>query len=393
MPFRIILAAAVAFLAPAASGDEGAQRWTSLGLPPASVAEYRGKMTVGDRLEGGTKPETFQLQVVRAGGSDPGRVVLVLPGRSAFSGDSPVLFTRVEDGGEALAGDEREMFLLPILFARLDAASFASGSAWTERSSRSCRLPGEGVLEHRVERAEGRQGAVRVTTRRIEAGPAAAGTRPQTEVLRWEREIVADAASGRISTSRISAEIRMPGSSPGTFRTVFVWVFLDEVYHRALAPDEAAGLPAEMSRVERIARACAGGSDPAAPLRSLAPAGVKRAGGALALVEAYETDHPHGVLRGAAAVLRESVDGGKPPEPEAPAAPALVERPAPAPPPRARAEPSPASRPSPRGAAEAESPLVGRPAPGFSLKDLDGAEVALDDFRGKVVLLAFWGFG
>ena len=34
-----------------------------------------------------------------------------------------------------------------------------------------------------------------------------------------------------------------------------------------------------------------------------------------------------------------------------------------------------------------ESP---RPAPAFTLPDLDGKKVALADFRGKVVLLFYW---
>ena len=37
-----------------------------------------------------------------------------------------------------------------------------------------------------------------------------------------------------------------------------------------------------------------------------------------------------------------------------------------------------------------KSQYVGRPAPEFRLKDLHGAEVALADFKGKVVLLDFW---
>lgn len=31
-----------------------------------------------------------------------------------------------------------------------------------------------------------------------------------------------------------------------------------------------------------------------------------------------------------------------------------------------------------------------RPAPAFSLPDLEGAPVALEDFRGRVVVLVFW---
>jgi cytochrome c biogenesis protein CcmG/thiol:disulfide interchange protein DsbE len=37
-----------------------------------------------------------------------------------------------------------------------------------------------------------------------------------------------------------------------------------------------------------------------------------------------------------------------------------------------------------------ESPIIGRPAPGFALTLVDGPAVALDDFRGKVVFVNFW---
>lgn len=46
------------------------------------------------------------------------------------------------------------------------------------------------------------------------------------------------------------------------------------------------------------------------------------------------------------------------------------------------------------GRERSELPAVGevdRPAPNFTLATLDGEEVRLDDYRGKVVLLNFWG--
>ena len=37
-----------------------------------------------------------------------------------------------------------------------------------------------------------------------------------------------------------------------------------------------------------------------------------------------------------------------------------------------------------------ESPMLGRPAPGFALTLFDGRAVRLEDYRGKVVFLNFW---
>jgi len=39
------------------------------------------------------------------------------------------------------------------------------------------------------------------------------------------------------------------------------------------------------------------------------------------------------------------------------------------------------------------APEIGYPAPDFTLNDLDGNEVSLSDFRGKVVFLNFWAIG
>ena len=36
--------------------------------------------------------------------------------------------------------------------------------------------------------------------------------------------------------------------------------------------------------------------------------------------------------------------------------------------------------------------FVGKPAPDFTLKDLRGRDVSLNDYRGKVVLVVFWGY-
>jgi cytochrome c biogenesis protein CcmG/thiol:disulfide interchange protein DsbE len=37
-----------------------------------------------------------------------------------------------------------------------------------------------------------------------------------------------------------------------------------------------------------------------------------------------------------------------------------------------------------------ESPLIGKPAPSFTLMDLDGQVVGLEDLKGKPVVLNFW---
>jgi len=43
------------------------------------------------------------------------------------------------------------------------------------------------------------------------------------------------------------------------------------------------------------------------------------------------------------------------------------------------------------GAAQAEDIEVGKRAPDIKGKDLDGKKFKLSDYRGKVILLDFWG--
>jgi Tol biopolymer transport system component/thiol-disulfide isomerase/thioredoxin len=50
----------------------------------------------------------------------------------------------------------------------------------------------------------------------------------------------------------------------------------------------------------------------------------------------------------------------------------------------------PIAQPGPSGMTPEESPLIGKPAPSFTLQDLSGKQVSVSDFRGKVVLLDFW---
>lgn len=40
---------------------------------------------------------------------------------------------------------------------------------------------------------------------------------------------------------------------------------------------------------------------------------------------------------------------------------------------------------------ETKEKLLGKPAPDFTLKDLNGKEISLYDYKGKVVLINFWG--
>jgi cytochrome oxidase Cu insertion factor (SCO1/SenC/PrrC family) len=39
------------------------------------------------------------------------------------------------------------------------------------------------------------------------------------------------------------------------------------------------------------------------------------------------------------------------------------------------------------------SQLIGQPAPDFTLKDLKGRDISLNDYWGQVVLLNFWSAG
>jgi cytochrome c biogenesis protein CcmG/thiol:disulfide interchange protein DsbE len=49
-----------------------------------------------------------------------------------------------------------------------------------------------------------------------------------------------------------------------------------------------------------------------------------------------------------------------------------------------------ATRVKPKGMVKADKPVVAVAAPDFTLKDLDGKDVSLSQFKGKVVLINFW---
>jgi hypothetical protein len=84
------------------------------------------------------------------------------------------------------------------------------------------------------------------------------------------------------------------------------------------------------------------------------------------------------------------------PAPAPAPAPAVAPDPAPAP----AAAPAPAPAPAPavasKPAADAPQPsvglIVGCRAPDFEATDVDGVRFKLSDYRGKVVVLDFWGF-
>jgi cytochrome c biogenesis protein CcmG/thiol:disulfide interchange protein DsbE len=51
---------------------------------------------------------------------------------------------------------------------------------------------------------------------------------------------------------------------------------------------------------------------------------------------------------------------------------------------------SPSASPGPSVAIVGGSPLLNRPAPDFTLSDLDGQPVSLSDYRGRPVIVNFW---
>src|SRR3990172_3632512 len=43
------------------------------------------------------------------------------------------------------------------------------------------------------------------------------------------------------------------------------------------------------------------------------------------------------------------------------------------------------------GTCSEHSPQIGKPAPEFELSDVSGAKVSFSDYKGRVVLINFWG--
>ena len=82
-----------------------------------------------------------------------------------------------------------------------------------------------------------------------------------------------------------------------------------------------------------------------------------------ALLDAYVKNHPEGVLVAAAKPLRKHINW--------------------------RLQQEQQQRHMETRAAQ----MLNQPAPDFTLKDLNDKDVSLSDFKGKVVMLSFWGYG
>ena len=139
---------------------------------------------------------------------------------------------------------------------------------------------------------------------------------------------------------------------------------MKETGHRRLTKEECTALGAEADSMKRILAAISARRSGGGGVLSLFLGKPKAAPpDPLAILEEYEMAYPKGLLAAAVEPLR------------------------------AQARMAMEAGEAVRAAEERHAKLIGSPAPDFTLEDLEGKKVSLSDFRGKTVLLAFWGYG
>lgn len=279
----------------------------------------------------------------------------------------PLVFVKVRDNA-GLAGDRRgdvppsKSLLIGALFPTIMGPSLRPGARWTqEETSPFPYLPMGVVVQHSVQSAG--EGKLRIQSRTTREKKVS--TLGHTfHLLRWERDLRVDDATGRVLEAEVELHFET-GRTGEALDARYQIVRARELEHRALVEEELGALPEEIAKLREVDDIIQGRTSGAGGFLSALLGSQKKreAREALEILDAYAKTHEDGLLAAAAGPWRE----------------------------RAETRVEYEKRRKEEEARIAE--LIGSKAPDFTLEDLDGNKVSLSDYRGKVVLLAFWGYG
>jgi hypothetical protein len=250
------------------------------------------------------------------------------------------------------------------LFGTIDARGISPGAAWEGDETVPVGFAPKVVkVKHSTELVEGSPAAIGIRSRL--AAPEELGGLGYRFVLRtWERDLVLDRADLRPLEVVLKTEIEsyQPGAREAE-RAEKESKSFKETAHRPLTREECAALESEAALLKRVLAAMASRRSGGGVLSLFLGKPKSAPPDPLAVLDEYEKAHREGLLAAAVRPLRtlarEAIDAGA----------------------------------AERAAEEKRAKLIGSPAPDFTLEDLEGKKVSLSDFRGKTVLLSFWGYG
>ena len=323
-------------------------------LAPSAQARshYDMSMSVSAGIEQEQKFQLTVYRVVQEKKSDDMIVVSESDGPGRFGPQNPVSFLKIDDEAfdpqsSPLAGFAgplaRDQLVLPIDLTKTD------GDAEWKSEARIDFPPLRAELTHKVTSRDGG----RIT---VESKLAGEPTKTDfgADLTEWTRTVVFDTASQRPIQVESSVALSVPGPTP---RSQTISVKVKETKQEPLSKADVAKLAAEAPALEAISKAAG------KRLMTLMRGGEAGDADPKALIEAFTSKNKDGVLTAVAPKIGAWL---------------------------ADYEKGISEEIAARGAGDK---LVGQVAPDFTLKDLDGKEVSLKDYRGKTVLLAFGAMG
>jgi hypothetical protein len=348
-----------------------------IGPPPGTRTDFEAHVLdyKSTEREKKTVEVDFLLTVLRPPAPGDREAVLLVRKKGASKGKEADVLVKVVTleakfpqslGGSGISFGEA-YGLEEAVFTFLEGPDPAPPSPWKNAAPEpfaGARFGGAGLCEHAVLKAESPD-AFTIQSRMV-GKPAKPTLEAPAFTSRWARQITAekDSLAPLVVTIKVEEAIQPPLGGSKPFRKEFS---VRQAARRPLEPGELKDLREELPELKRALLSLQGRitrkREPGGIL-SLLASGKKEEPlpDPLAAVDAFEKDHPGGLLLPAVRSLRSRLAEWE----------ALVK-----------------SAEENRDAKQRSARLVGAAAPAIALKNLDGENVTLESLRGKVVVLVF----